>query len=68
VALLIAWLSSFLPEPWPDLGKYASIAVIAASFALITWLVIELQGRANDKFYNMYTRKKLSREYREDDR
>jgi hypothetical protein len=65
---VIAWLMSFLGRPWPTIGLMAATAIIVLSAVLVFGLLIELRGRAGDKFYNMFTRKHLSREYREEDR
>jgi hypothetical protein len=68
IAAAIGFFSSYLGSPVKELGFALGIIILIGSTIFVYGLYLEVTARAGDKFYNIFTRKTLSREYREEDR
>ena len=46
ISLIIAWASSYLVAPWPTVGLFTALAIIALSLVLVVSVIVELRSRA----------------------
>jgi hypothetical protein len=68
IAGAIGFFSGYFGSPAKEIGFALGLLILIGSTILVYALYLEVTARAGDKFYNIFTRKTLSRDYREDDR
>ena len=67
-AAALCLLASATDEPFHTGLLVIAVLIVAVGLILLTTWFLQVIGRGGDKVYNQFTRKILSREYREDDR